>query len=455
MKNMLIYFSMLFFLISITDARPQQDNDSLVSILKSAKEDTARVGLLIEICKEKWKHAAYTEAKKYADEALILSEKLNFKNGIAEAYNQTGIVFWYLKEYEKASTFHYKALAIYKSTGKKEGISRVLNRLGHDHADMFNYLKAHDYFRQALELDEQMNNLNGVSVNLDLIGYVYMCLSDYSRALDYYFRAIQLAEQIGSKRGIAAISHDIGVIYEKQNNLTEALKYAKNGLLLASEIGERRLLDQAYTGLENIYLKMNDYKGAYHSRVKIDEIESEMKSADHAGKIKQMQMQNDFEKKKVSDSLHFAKEKEITAIKLQKQKAVNYGVLSAIAITLFLLFFVYRNFNKQRIANIKLKETQEQLVQSEKMAAFGVMASRVAHEIQNPLNFVNNFSEISQELLDEMVNAKEEDEKKEVTAVLKFNLMKIREHGKRAAAIVDQLQQHIDKGTAGEFFETR
>ncbi len=92
-----------------------------------------------------------------------------------------------------------------------------------------------------------------------------------------------------------------------------------------------------------------------------------------------------------------------------------------------------------------LKATQSQLVQSEKMASLGELTAGIAHEIQNPLNFVNNFSEVSTELIDEMneeiVKGNYEDVK-EIANDVKQNLDKINHHGKRAADIVKGMLQH-------------
>jgi len=116
--------------------------------------------------------------------------------------------------------------------------------------------------------------------------------------------------------------------------------------------------------------------------------------------------------------------------------------------------------DRLEIALNELRATQAQLVQQEKLASLGQLTAGIAHEIKNPLNFVNNFSEVSVELIDEAFDELEKlddsDAKEEITAILndvKSNLTKVHEHGSRADSIVKSMLQH-SRGGSGKLEPT-
>jgi signal transduction histidine kinase len=145
--------------------------------------------------------------------------------------------------------------------------------------------------------------------------------------------------------------------------------------------------------------------------------------------------------------------------KAYQNKIKMYALLSGLIVLLLVASMFYRNSVNQKKSRIllqqqkneleqslrQLRTTQTQLVQAEKMASLGELTAGIAHEIQNPLNFVNNFSEVSTELVDEMKSEIKKGNYNEVNVIaddVKQNLEKINHHGQRASDIVKGMLQH-------------
>ena len=162
--------------------------------------------------------------------------------------------------------------------------------------------------------------------------------------------------------------------------------------------------------------------------------------------------------KQVADYELMQREKEQEKERYQARVRL-YASVASLAVFLVLSVILYRNNRRKQRANKLLSEqkariestlqelrtTQSQLVQSEKMASLGELTAGIAHEIQNPLNFVNNFSELNAELISEMqeeINSGHFDEVKNIAMGIAANEQKIIQHGQRADNIVKGMLEH-------------
>jgi two-component system, NtrC family, sensor kinase len=252
----------------------------------------------------------------------------------------------------------------------------------------------------------------------------------------------------------------MGSIFKMQGKYREAIPYFKKSFEAVKDADlYEAAIGSAYSDLSECYEKTGDYSKALAAYKTSSEITDSVRSKTNIQKATELSMNFEFEKKQ-----ELAKEEQDkkNAVTNARQLALLVG-LAFTFILAVVTFYAFRtkqkanallNQQKQELqsALTELRTTQAQLVQREKMASLGELTAGIAHEIQNPLNFVNNFSELNMELIDEMekeLNNGNKDDAVALAGDIRKNLEKTNYHGKRADAIVKGMLQH-SQGTSGQ-----
>ena len=435
-----------------------------LQLFKETADKTGTAKMLGDIGVVYWYMSDYPNALKYFFDALRIDEELGIKNEVAATLCNIGIIYNSQKDYNKALEYMLRANRIDEELKNKSGMASNLSNIGELYMSLSDHSKALEYSSRSLQLCEELGDKNGLSRNFGIIGTVYSDKKEYNKALEYFFKALQLNRELENKIGIAMMLGSIGNTYLEmtKNNgtakrdvvtLQKAKVYTDSAITICKEIGDLNSLSANYELLSEIQTLLGDNRSALESYKNYTLFKDSVFNMEKDKKLTETAMQYAFDKKEATAKAEQEK-KDI------RQRNIRNSIIAGAVVLLLLLVALINRYRYKQKANKELatayenlKNTQQQLVQSEKMAAFGVMAKRMAHEIQNPLNFVNNFSELSKDLVQEIISSDSEEEKKEAAQDLITNLEKINHHGNRASNIINQLQEHARSGTAQQFFE--
>jgi len=408
------------------------DADQAKALLQTAKELNYLPGQVVALCQL----AGIYDGEQAAESAKNLQEAQRLAGQVRDFLGAS----WALRKVSKLQRYYPS-----KSRELKKGLSDVLGALG-----------------QAMGNSKMDFHLKPVaSTNVSIPG---LDSNDAS--------AMKIAKKYMQdvKKGLAKIPRTTDINFSDKW-LDSFVDMGNQSRKSAKKLLAQKASRDSIKALSNSFAKKGNYAEAYKSFLAYTNYKDSLTAEVSSRRLAQLQYNQQLQKKEAEIKL-LNKDRQLKEQAANRQLFYMIALFGCIAALSAILLILNRNNRAKKRANqqlntqkdelqralTELKTTQTQLVHSEKMASLGELTAGIAHEIQNPLNFVNNFSEVSAELIQELIeNLRKPEVDRELDMELlndvDENLRKVSMHGKRASAIVKSMLEH-SRADSGEKKET-
>jgi signal transduction histidine kinase len=446
-------------------------------------------------------------AQRYNQQARAFYKRQRNLTEIGKTYQQEAWIELQLEHPTAALQAALRGLPYAEKAGDKVGQTRLQVIIGTIHMQLENPKEAIAVLRPALRNAEALKDQYMIAGALNVLGNAYRIEKNWPLAVSYLQRAVRKNHEINDLESARIDEINLSELYVKQGNLPQALHHAdlarttaraaqdaynlpagelavarvhlllgrtdsalvlaRHAVALSQVSHNKESLRNGSDILAQAYAKLGDFANAYRYQRQWVAYKDSVMGEETRKNTAALRYGYELDRKQDQITL-LNQRQQIQAQRAERQHQEMIGLIAGLVGLLLLAGLLVRNiFLKQRANRelnakneqialqrdrldqtlTKLKATQSQLVQSEKMVALAALTAGVAHEMQNPLNFVNNFSEVSLELLSEL------EEERQLPAHdpavvgsllgdLRQNLHKINQHGMRASGIVKGMLDH-------------
>jgi len=338
----------------------------------------------------------YDRAIEYIINSKLNYEKAGFSEGNAWSAYLLGRIYSDLKLPEKALEYFQEALEIYSKQasvdGNQNGVALCYEQIGLLNLESGNLKDAHNFIDNTMKIYTGNKSAYGLSNAYKNLGMIEYSMGNYMLAEKYLNEALKIKNEIGELLSLPTIYEFLGLCLIGKGQKDEGFKNLNRGLVLAISNNQKKIQLNIYSKLTEAYLNINDLKNAFSCQKKQIEIQDMLLSGGANIKIEQLQAIYEIDKKN-GQIIELEKQNEINSLLIKQHRTSQLFMILGIVIAFLISISIYWFYNKIRLKNLELKETN---------AAKDKFFAIIAHDLRGPTGNLASFLEYLNDTFNEL-----------------------------------------------------
>lgn len=264
MRILALRYIVLFFFALFSIHSSGQNNQVLIDSLKKEvrfAEDNEKTSIYNNISRAYW-FISLDSSRHYAEKALEIAVDLNDGEGISDAYNRIGNVYYFLNDDEQAVSYYQKSLTIRKKLQLGEKIAGTYNNLALLYYEANNLELSLEFFLKALHISEEYNNTRDIAAYAREVALIYERINNYKKAIEYYQLALETIRKLGDKRLESLLLSGFGNLYNSLSAYDKSLEMHLEALKISQMRNDTSALAHISNSIGIVYQNLKEYDKA-------------------------------------------------------------------------------------------------------------------------------------------------------------------------------------------------